>query len=231
MRAHLLDRRADAALDLLELGRARRPLGRDVAHRRGEHRRRLRRVADDPDVGAEPLGMRRVDVDRDDLQAVGLVRPAEPLELEPRPDPEHDVRLRPELEALGAGEPEVVLVADDPAAAPERDDRRLEQLRQLEDLRAGLDRAAADHDHRPLRRAEEGGRALDRRAVRHRRRLGRHGRDELHVALAVEDLPRHLERNRPRPPAGRLPERLGDEPGRVLRRRRSAPPTSSACGA
>ena len=45
---------------------------------------------------------------------------------------------------------EIVRLADDPATAAKRRHGRVEQLRQLEDLRGRVQRAPAGHDHRRL---------------------------------------------------------------------------------
>ena len=48
------------------------------------------------------------------------------------------------------GQPELMRVGDDAAAAAERHDRRVDHLGQLENFLARMDRAAADKDHRRL---------------------------------------------------------------------------------
>ncbi|UGS34754.1 hypothetical protein DSM104329_01136 [Capillimicrobium parvum] len=214
-RAHAL---ADAGLDREHLLVARRPrIGRHRADRAGQRRGALRGVGDDRHGGAQPRVLAGIDVDQDRLQARGRRPPPEPLQLQPGADPQHDVGAVPQLERLGARQSERVVVRDDAAAAAKRDDRRLQVLGELEYLRRGVLRPAADHDHRLPRRREQLGGAVERIAV------GRWRRHRPRVAVVrdggalVEDLPRHGERHGLRPSAAHVRERLGHHPRRLRR--------------
>ena len=52
-------------------------------------------------------------------------------------------------------------VGDDAAAAAERHDGRIDHFGELEDFLAGVDRTAADKDHRPLAARNQRRRRLD----------------------------------------------------------------------
>ncbi len=86
-------------------------------------------------------------------------------------------------------------IGDDAAAAAEGDDGRIDRFRELQDLLACMDRAAADKDHRPLAGCDQRRRILDAVRVGERRgeaveHLCRAGRGAL-----GEDVPRHFQRD------------------------------------
>ena len=70
--------------------------------------------------------------------------------------------------AAGTVRPRAMTIIDDAAATAERDHRRADLLGQSQDFRAGVQRAAADPDHRRLRRIDQFRQRGDAFRVRHR---------------------------------------------------------------
>ena len=107
-----------------------------------------------------------------------------------------------------------MVAGDDPAAGAKRDHRGLQMLGQREDLRRGVLRPAAHHDQRVARPGQQLGQAIDRVGVERRRALADRIRARaLRYGCADgEDVPRRLQRHRPRASGGGATQPLGDEP-------------------
>ncbi len=219
MRPDRADLLALGRLERRELGAPRRPLGPRVTEQLCERGGGRGPIPVEPDRRRGAGQLFGFDVDVDDRELARLVGPAKPLQLEPAADADQHVGLAPALESLGAAETEVVVAGDDPAAAAKRDDRRLQQLGQLEHLAARVERAAADHDHRVSRPLQQVRGALERGRVGERGDLAGVRVDERNGLGLVEHLPGHFERHRAWSSARGLAERLGEERrrrGRVL---------------
>ncbi len=107
-------------------------------------------------------------------------------------------------------------VGDDAAAAAEGDDRCVDHLGEFEDFLAGMDRARADEDHRPLARCDQRGRFLDAVRIGLRRGEGIEHLRGTDVGALGEHVPRHFQRDRAAPARHHLLERARHHGGRDI---------------
>ena len=153
---------------------------------------------------------------RDDLQA-RIDAPIHLLQLQPRADCKHDIGIFPELHRRQHRDAEPMPPIERADARAVMTDRRLQHLGQRRELLACVHRAAADDDQRPLSRAKQFRRGLDRVAIDRRVVwLGRSG--QFHRRLLRPDIERAFDRHRPRPARQQLAERLVHDVRRVVRR-------------
>ena len=104
-----------------------------------------------------------------------------------------------------------MLAREHAAPAAKGDHRRLQQLRELAHLLAGVHGPAAHHDHRRPRLAQDRRRTLHRVEVDRGRLRKARLRRRAHRHAPVEDVPGHGERHRARPAGRHLEEGLADE--------------------
>ena len=128
VRLHCLRLREGCVLDSLELVLPRRFRHSSAMQLRTQLRSTNPGVTDNGNIGFNARTLRRVDIDVDDLQPVRLVRPAEPLQLHPRANPDQHIGFGPAPEAGCTTEPEVMFVADDTSATAKRHDRCLQAI-------------------------------------------------------------------------------------------------------
>ncbi len=99
-------------------------------------------------------GLLRIGVHRDDREVI-IDAPHRVLEKQPRADREHHVRLAPQFVAERQRHGERVAAVEYALATAESAQHgRLQQFGERGDLGRGILRAAADHDHRVLRRGK-----------------------------------------------------------------------------
>ena len=223
MRAQEAELRFQARDALVEPGARGGDLGRAVARmvvrRQGRLQRAQdrRRVAHQGDGGmAEARRLGRVDVEAHHRQA-GIHAPGALRPVEPRADRQHRIGGLPVPVALGEGHGERVRGRQDAAPAAEGDHRRLQRLGDGAQLGRRILRAAADHDHRPLRAAQQRRRARHRLGIdrRRRRRNDRVERDLGHRGPGVDGA---FQRDRAGTAAERRADRGIDQAGRLVRR-------------
>ena len=197
---------------------------------RGQPAQRLAQVAvelrgDGPGMLARRLG--GVEHDQLALLAEGLPEP-EP-EVQRDPHDEADVGVL-ERRAAGAGEEERVVRGDAAARQPVEEHGHAERLgeRPQRLLPAAPVEVGAGHDHRALRVAEQGRRALERARLGRRRRMGRRGGRLGLLGLHEHVVEREVQERRPAVrPQRRRPARRRSAPGSPPSRTRS-PPASRA---
>ena len=126
----------------------------------------LRRgIAHQRDVGlAQAVVLVGIDVEPHDLQ-VGIDAPVAVLDEEARADRQHRVGILPQAMADRHVDGEPVRARHDAAAAAIGADRRFQHLSEPDHLGAGLERAAAHDDDRPLGGAQDLRRRRDRLVV------------------------------------------------------------------
>ncbi len=99
----------------------------------GQQRARARlRIREQCDIRWRTPHLHRIDVHTDALLSGRLPGPAPPRHLQARADTEHQVGLRPQAPRCRNVQPQFMRVADHAAPAAKSDDRRIQQLGQLE---------------------------------------------------------------------------------------------------
>ncbi len=177
----------------------------------------VRGVADERDIGlAETVRLVGVDVDPHHLELV-VDAPVAVLDEEARADRQHGVGVLPQAMADRHVDGQPMRGGDDAAAAPVGRDRRFQHLGDMDHLGAGIERAAAQHEDRPLGIAEDLCRGFDRLVVDDLRRQGQRRVGQRHFAALGPGVERAFQRDGTRPARGRLPDRLADQGRRFLR--------------
>ena len=200
-----------------ELGGARGTLA-VVLRQRGDQRAELHGgVAQERHVRlAQAVGLVGIDVDPHDLE-VGVDAPASVLNEEARADSEHGVGLLPQAMADRHVDGQPMRGGDDAAAATVGADRRLEHFGELDDLGAGVGRAAAQHDDGALGGAQDLRRGLDRLVVDDLWRQGQRRLGDRDLGALGPGVERAFQRHRTRTAGGGVPDRLADQGRRLLR--------------
>ena len=187
---------------------------RQFGEQRAQHRRR---VAQQRTGGtAEAIDLLGIDVEPHDRQRV-VHTPHALLPVEPRADRQHRIGVLPQRVALGERHRERMRRRDDATPAAERRHRRGQRLGDRLDLGAGIQRAAADHDQRTLRLAQDRCRACHRIGI-DRRHHGCGDVGKLHRAGHAPGVDRAFQRHRPRPAAACDAHRLRHQCRRLVRR-------------
>ena len=196
---------------------------RSAAHRRQvremlvEPRQHGGGVAGEPDLGrANPVELLGIDVDLDQRELV-VGAPVRELKLQPRADRKHHVGLRPQRMAARQRMAERMAIVEHAASAAIGHDRRTKPLGERAHLVGGIERAAADEDHRTIRPRQHRGGALDRILVERRLGIGRQGRRQLDLGARRQHVGRDFHADRPRPSRVQCLEGAGDDIGRLLR--------------
>ena len=158
----------------------------------------------------------RIDVQPHDFQ-IGIDPPASILDEEARADRQNGVGVLPQPMPYRHVDGEPMRARHDAAAATVGADRRLEHLGELDHFGAGVERAAAHHDNRPLGGAQDLGGRRDRLVVDRFRRQWQRLVGQRDLAALAPGIERAFQRHRPRPARGRLPDRLRDQGRRLLR--------------
>ena len=175
-------------------------------------------VAGEPDLGlANAIELLGVDIDLDQRELV-VSAPVRELKLQPRADRDHDIGLRPQRMAARQRVAERMAIVEHAASAAIGHDRRAETLRQRAHLVGGIERAAADEDHRTIRFRQQTGGALDRVLVERRIAIEGQGRRHPDLGARRQHVGRKLHADRPRPTRSQRLERARDDVGAVLRR-------------
>ena len=122
--------------------------------------------------------------------------PARHRHLEPGAERDQQIGLRPQPVGRGDGQAERMAVIDDAAPAAERHDGRVDAFRQRADLGRGVQRTAADPQHRRLRLVQQLRQRGDPIGIGQRLRMARQRILRRDFGRGAELVPRHLQRHR-----------------------------------
>ena len=168
-------------------------------------------------VRNEPLHLLRVDVDANQhaavLRAAPVSQHAGPthvLHFQPGADAEQKVAVIPKQPCGDGGHAQRMIFGDQAAAAAQRGDRAVQQLRQSQDFIGRILGAGAAHDHRPAGCGDGLRRRLQSILVQGRLVNPAVPLADGQVVGSRHAVPGHVDGDRAGPPAGHDPKRLVD---------------------